>query len=206
MKYSIYFKILLLWSVFSLGTESSGQSQPIFMQTPTPWADSIIEQLSLDDQIGQLFMIPAWSDPKHQYFNDAQVQNWISKYHVGGIIFFQGGPLNQIKYTNLYQSQSKIPLLIGMDAEWSLSMRLDSTILYPRQMTLGAIQDKNVINEFARESARQLKRLGVHFSFSPVVDINNNPKNPVISNRSFGEDRDQVLEASMSFMKGLQSE
>ena len=151
-------------------------------------------------------MIPAWSDPKHQYFNDAQVQNWISKYHVGGIIFFQGGPLNQIKYTNLYQSQSKIPLLIGMDAEWSLSMRLDSTILYPRQMTLGAIQDKNVINEFARESARQLKRLGVHFSFSPVVDINNNPKNPVISNRSFGEDRDQVLEASMSFMQGLQSE
>lgn len=119
---------------------------------------------------------------------------------------FQGGPIHQIKYTNLYQSKSKIPLLIGMDAEWSLSMRLDSTILYPRQMTLGAIQDKRTVYEFAQESARQLKRLGVHLSFSPVVDINNNAKNPVISNRSFGEDRNQVLEASLAFMEGLQNE
>jgi len=151
-------------------------------------------------------MVPAWSDPKHQYFNHNQVLEWINEYHVGGIIFFQGGPLHQIEYTNLYQSKSKIPLLIGMDAEWSLSMRLDSTILYPRQMTLGAIQDKRTIYEFAQESARQLKRLGVHLSFSPVVDINNNPKNPVISNRSFGEDRNQVLDASLAFMHGLQEE
>jgi beta-glucosidase-like glycosyl hydrolase/CubicO group peptidase (beta-lactamase class C family) len=187
-------------------TSSLSWSQPVFRLQPTPWADSLIKTLSVEEQIGQLFMVPAWSDPKHQYFNHDQVLSWIQDYHVGGIIFFQGGPIHQIKYTNLYQSKSKIPLLIGMDAEWSLSMRLDSTILYPRQMTLGAIQDKRTVYEFAQESARQLKRLGVHLSFSPVVDINNNAKNPVISNRSFGEDRNQVLEASLAFMEGLQNE
>lgn len=193
-----------LFSLLFFLTTCFSLAQPVFRQTLTPWADSVLQTMTLEDQIGQLFMVPAWSDPKHQYFNENQVMQWIRDYHVGGIIFFQGGPLNQIKYTNLYQSQSKIPLLIGMDAEWSLSMRLDSTILYPRQMTLGAIQDKGDVYDFALESARQLKRLGVHLSFSPVVDINNNAKNPVISNRSFGEDRNQVLEASMAFMHGLQ--
>ncbi len=181
-----------------------GVAQPIFQNRPTPWADSLIEKMSLDEQIGQLFMIPAWSDTKHKSFDDGVVMNLIQKYHVGGIIFFQGGPVNQIRFTNRYQSVSSVPLLIGMDAEWSLSMRLDSTILYPRQMTLGAIQNSEIITEFAKESAKQLKRLGVHFSFSPVVDINNNPENPVISNRSFGENRDQVVESSMAFMRGLQ--
>ena len=179
-------------------------AQPIFLTKPTPWADSVIKTLSLEDQIGQLFMIPAWSDRQHKSFDDGVVMSLIQKYHVGGIIFFQGGPINQINFTNRYQAASKIPLLIGMDAEWSLSMRLDSTILYPRQMTLGAIQDEAIVAEFAKESAKQLKRLGVHFSFSPVVDINNNPDNPVISNRSFGENRNQVLSSSLAFMNGLQ--
>lgn len=181
-----------------------GLAQADFQKVPTPWADSIIQKLSLDEQLGQLFMVPAWTDPKHQYFNQKEVENWILNHGVGGIIFFQGGPDNQLKRTLQFQSISKIPLLIGMDAEWGLSMRLDSTILYPRQMTLGAIADVNQIEKFAEESARQLKRMGVHFSFSPVVDINNNPKNPVISNRSFGEDRERVLHYSMAFMNGLQ--
>ncbi len=179
-------------------------AQPVFQQKPTPWADSLIETLSLDEQLGQLFMVPAWSDPKHQYFNQKEVENWITQYGVGGIIFFQGGPDNQLKRTIEFQKMSKVPLLIGMDAEWGLSMRLDSTILYPRQLTLGAVGNPKTIEEFAAESARQLRRMGVHFSFSPVVDINNNPKNPVISNRSFGEDREKVLVYSQAFMKGLQ--
>ncbi len=180
------------------------QAQPVFTRVPTPWADSVFKSLSLDQKIGQLFMVPAWSDPKHIYFNDKLVSEWITKYGVGGIIFFQGGPQNQLKFTQRYQDMSSIPLLIGMDAEWGLSMRLDSTILYPRQMTLGALSDMEIVKNYAAETARQLKRLGVHFSFSPVVDINNNPKNPVISNRSFGEDRDAVLRASQAFMEGLQ--
>jgi beta-N-acetylhexosaminidase len=137
-----------LFSLLFFLTTCFSLAQPVFRQTLTPWADSVLQTMTLEDQIGQLFMVPAWSDPKHQYFNENQVIQWIRDYHVGGIIFFQGGPLNQIKYTNLYQSQSKIPLLIGMDAEWSLSMRLDSTILYPRQMTLGAIQDKGDVYDF----------------------------------------------------------
>ncbi|MEY2763818.1 MAG: hypothetical protein RLZZ205_242 [Bacteroidota bacterium] len=179
-------------------------AQPVFMRAPTPWADSVFKSLSLDQKIGQLFMVPAWSDPKHMYFNDKQVVEWITKYGVGGIIFFQGGPQNQLKCTQRYQDLSAVPLLIGMDAEWGLSMRLDSTILYPRQMTLGAITDLRIVKNYAAETAMQLKRLGVHFSFSPVVDVNNNPKNPVISNRSFGESRETVLRASQAFMEGLQ--
>lgn len=198
--------ILIYWVlVCILGIDlPRAQAQSIFQQGPTPWADSVIATLSLDEQLGQLFMVPAWTDPKHQYFNQKEVERWVQEYHVGGIIFFQGGPDNQLKRTQQYQSLSKVPLLIGMDAEWGLSMRLDSTILYPRQMTLGAISDVQQIEKFAEESARQLKRMGVHFSFSPVVDINNNPKNPVISNRSFGEDRERVLLYSMAFMQGLQ--
>ncbi len=189
-----------------VGLVSQGLAQAVFQKGATPWADSIIQKLTLEEQLGQLFMVPAWTDPKHQYFNQKEVEMWIQDYGVGGIIFFQGGPDNQLKRTLHYQSLSKVPLLIGMDAEWGLSMRLDSTILYPRQMTLGAISDVNQIEKFAAESARQLKRMGVHFSFSPVVDINNNPKNPVISNRSFGEDRERVLSYSMAFMQGLQKQ
>lgn len=202
MSKKIVKNILSVAVIVALSSMVSAQAD--FQKVATPWADSIIQELSLDEQIGQLFMVPAWTDPKHQYFNQKEVENWILNYGVGGIIFFQGGPDNQLKRTLQFQSMSKIPMLIGMDAEWGLSMRLDSTILYPRQMTLGAISDVNQIEKFAEESARQLKRMGVHFSFSPVVDINNNPKNPVISNRSFGEDRARVLLYSMAFMNGLQ--
>jgi beta-glucosidase-like glycosyl hydrolase len=192
--------VLFLWMVGMM----DGWAQPVFNREPTPWADSVFSTLTLDQKIGQLFMVPAWSDPKHMYFNDKQMVDWISKYGVGGIIFFQGGPQNQLKFTQRYQDMSQIPLLIGMDAEWGLSMRLDSTILYPRQLTLGALRDVSLIKDYAAETARQLKRIGVHFSFSPVVDINNNPKNPVISNRSFGESREAVVQASEAFMHGLQ--
>ncbi len=195
---------IILSVVTAIAFCGHGLAQADFQKVATPWADSIIRQLSLDEQLGQLFMVPAWTDPKHQYFNQREVENWIQNYGVGGIIFFQGGPDNQLKRTLQFQSISKIPLLIGMDAEWGLSMRLDSTILYPRQMTLGAISDVKQIEKFAEESARQLKRMGVHFSFSPVVDINNNPRNPVISNRSFGEDRERVLQYSTAYMNGLQ--
>ncbi len=195
---------IFLGLYFFLAICAGVKAQPVFTRVSTPWADSVFSSLTLDQKIGQLFMVPAWSDPKHMYFNDKQMVDWISKYGVGGIIFFQGGPQNQLKLTQRYQDMSNIPLLIGMDAEWGLSMRLDSTILYPRQMTLGALSDMKIVKDYAAETARQLKRLGVHFSFSPVVDINNNPRNPVISNRSFGEDRAGVLKASEAFMEGLQ--
>lgn len=186
------------------GTPPREPEKPVFLQKPTPWADSLVKTLTLEQKIGQLFMVAGFSDPKHANYDPAGMEMLIRKYGIGGVIFFQGSPVRQANLTNRYQNASAIPLMIGMDAEWGLGMRLDSTISYPRQMTLGAIQDPKLIYDFGAEAARQLSRLGVHVSFSPVVDINNNPKNPVISNRSFGEDKELVAEYSYQYMKGLQ--
>ncbi|MCB0434009.1 MAG: beta-N-acetylglucosaminidase, partial [Mangrovimonas sp.] len=123
----------------------------------------------------------------------------------GGIIFSKGGPYRQAKLTNTFQEASKVKLLIGMDAEWGLSMRLDSTYAFPWNMTLGAIKDERLIEQTGRQIGEHCKRLGVHFNFAPVVDINTNPNNPIIGNRSFGEDRDNVTTKGLAFMKGMQS-
>ncbi len=144
------------------------------------WSDSLIKTLTLDQKIGQLFMVAAWSDEKKESYNPTQIETLIKNNGIGGIIFFQGGPVRQAKLTNRFQSKSKIPLLIGIDAEWGLGMRLDSTISFPRAMTLGASMDEKLIYEFGKEVARQCKRIGVHMNFAPVVDVNSNPKNPVI--------------------------
>ena len=178
--------------------------QPCYMNAPTPWADSLFKTLTLDQKIGQLFMIAAWSDPDHKDYDASGVQSLIDNYGIGGLIFMQGSPARQAKLTNRYQKNAKIPLLISMDAEWGLGMRLDSTIAFPRQMTLGASSNDQLTYEFGSEMARQLKRIGVHVSFSPVVDINSNPDNPVISNRAFGEDRELVTRRGLMYMRGLQ--
>jgi len=177
-------------------------AQPIFDKSPTPWADSLMKELSLEQKIGQLFMVAAYSnrDANHE----KGLNQLVEKYHIGGLIFFQGGPERQVKMHNRLQKKSKIPLLIGIDGEWGLGMRLDSTISFPRQMTLGAIQDESLIYDMGKEIARQCKRVGVHVNFAPVVDINNNPKNPVINNRSFGENKQNVLRNSLAYMSGMQ--
>jgi beta-N-acetylhexosaminidase len=192
--------------ILLMGQANSSKSQKAcFLETPTPWADSVFKQLTLEQKIGQLFMAAAWSDPKHKDYDPGGIQELIKKYNIGGLIFMQGSPYKQAKLTNQYQSLTEIPLLIAMDAEWGLGMRLDSTIAYPRQLTLGASNNDSLIYLFGCEMARQLKRLGVHVSFSPVVDINNNPKNPVISNRAFGEDKEIVTSQSIMYMQGLQN-
>ena len=173
-------------------------------QHPFEWPEKTLETLTLEEKIGQLLMIPAWSDPNHNAFDHEGVKRYINQFGIGGIIFMQGSPGRQVKLTNEYQKLSKIPLLIAMDAEWGLGMRLDSSITYPRQLTIGACTDDSLTYFFGRELARQLKRIGVHVSFSPVVDINNNCKNPVISNRSFGEPKDWVASQSLMYMNGLQ--
>jgi beta-N-acetylhexosaminidase len=195
------FWLIALSVVFSASTSAQ---KPCFMEAPTPWADSLLQTMTLDQKIGQLFMVAAWSSPTHKDFNQVAVQRLIEQYGIGGIIFMQGSPGRQVALTNKYQDVSAIPLLIGMDAEWGLGMRLDSTLSYPRQLTLGATNNDSLVYAFGLEMARQLKRVGAHVSFSPVVDINNNPKNPVISNRSFGENKELVARYSEMYMKGLQ--
>ncbi|HEY6162223.1 MAG TPA: glycoside hydrolase family 3 N-terminal domain-containing protein, partial [Bacteroidia bacterium] len=133
-----------------------------------------------------------------------EVIELIKKNKIGGLIFFQGGPVREAKLTNLYQSISKVPLLISIDGEWGLAMRLDSTIAFPRQMTLGAIQNDSLVYQMGKEIARQCKRMGIHVNLAPVTDVNNNPLNPVISNRSFGEEKWNVMRKAMMYMKGMQ--
>ena len=167
------------------------------------WVDSVYRSLTFDERLGQLFMVSAYSnkDSTHTKF----IEKLIVEHKIGGLIFFQGGPMRQAKLTNRYQALAKVPLLLGIDGEWGLSMRLDSTYRYPWNMTLGAIKDKSYIEKMGVQLAQQSKRMGIHFNFAPVLDINTNPKNPIIGFRSFGEDKYNVTESAMALMKGYQS-
>src|SRR5690606_17747497 len=135
----------------------------------------------------------------------SKIVELIRNHHIGGIIYSLGGPVRQAKLNNELQSLSKIPMLVGMDAEWGLSMRLDSTFAYPWNMTLGAIKNNELIEKVGKRIGEHCKRIGVHFNFAPVVDINTNPQNPIIGNRSFGENKENVTEKALAFMKGMQS-
>lgn len=167
------------------------------------WIRKQMDEMSLDQKIGQLFTIRAYG--KNDSAHVQSVLNQIEKFHVGGICFFQGTVETQARLTNLYQSRSRVPLLISMDAEWGLGMRLKQDgFNFPKQITLGALEDNSLIYKMGREQALQLKKLGVHLNFAPVLDINNNPQNPVINERSFGDDKLKVSAKSYAFMKGLQ--
>jgi len=167
------------------------------------WVDSVFQTMDLDRQLGQLMMLRAHSDLGADHI--AHVKREIAKYHVGGLCFFQGTPEKQLALTNEYQAMSSLPLMISMDAEWGLGMRLpEQTIGFPKQLALGAIRNNELIYDMGAEIARQLHRMGVNVSFSPVLDVNNNPDNPVINTRSFGEDRYNVTMKGYQYMRGLQ--
>lgn len=185
-----------------LPTMTLGDSPP-FVRSESAWADSVMAGLSLEERVAQLMMVAAWSN-KGKAHADA-IERLVQDKNIGGLIFFQGGPVRQAILTNRYQAMAKTPLMIGMDLEWGLDMRLDSTFRFPRQMTLGALPDDALIEEMGREIALQMRRLGVHVSFSPVADVNNNPENPVINERSFGEDRERVTSKAIAYMNGLQN-
>ena len=166
------------------------------------WVDSIYSSLTLQEKVGQLFVVQAFSN-KNKNHKDDIINNIIDN-NIGGIIFSKGAPHKQVDLTNDFQSKSSIPLLIGMDAEWGLNMRLDSTFSFPWNMTLGAVKDNNLIRQVGNSIAEHCKRIGVNFNFAPVVDINTNPKNPIIGNRSFGESTENVSLKSLNLMYGQQ--
>ncbi len=172
-------------------------------QTKTQWVDSLMNRMTVEEKVGQLFMIRAFSkqDPAHI----KNVKNQIERYHVGGVCFFQGDPLKQTSLVNDYQRMSDIPLLVSIDGEWGLGMRFpDKAISFPRQITIGAINDNQLIYRMGKEIGRQCRLLGINVNFAPDVDVNNNPKNPVINMRSFGEDRHNVASKAYAYMKGMQ--
>lgn len=167
------------------------------------WVESKYNSMSLDEKLGQLFMVMTSSDQSKAQTD--QVKKLIKEQQIGGLIFSTGGPMRQAKLNNEFQEASKVPLLVGMDAEWGLAMRLDSTYAFPWNMTLGAITDNTIVANVGRRIGEHAKRLGVHINFAPDIDININPKNPIIGNRSFGEDRENVAEKGIAFMKGMES-
>ena len=168
------------------------------------WVDSSYSRMTFDEKVGQLFMVAAYSNKDTVHTN--AIEKLVRDYKIGGLIFFQGGPVRQAKLTNRYQSLAKVPLFIGNDAEWGLSMRLDSTYRYPWNMTLGAIRDLKLIEKVGENMAKESKRMGIQFNFAPVLDINTNPKNPIIGNRSFGENKVNVTEHAIALMNGVQSQ
>ena len=168
------------------------------------WVDSTYQAMNLDQKIGQLFMVDIFSS-KSKAETD-KIKELIKENYIGGIIFSKGGPMRQAKLNNEYQELANVPLLIGMDAEWGLAMRLDSTYAFPWNMTLGAIEDNRLIKKTGAQIAKHCKRLGVHINFAPVADVNNNPDNPIIGNRSFGENKINVTEKAIAFMQGMHSE
>jgi len=160
--------------------------------------------MTLDEKIGQLFMIAAYSNRDQRH--TIAIENAIKKYHVGGLIFFQGSVGKQVYLTNYYQSISKTPLFIGQDAEWGVNMRIKEAPKYPYSMTLGAARGNVLSYETGRAMGQELKRMGVHISFAPVTDVNNNPNNPIIGFRSFGDNRENVAQKATAVAHGLQSE
>lgn len=160
--------------------------------------------MTLKEQMGQMFMVGAYSNRESDH--TAFLENLIYNYHIGGLIFFQGTPRKQAYLTNYLQSISKLPLMIGMDAEWGLNMRIQPSLKFPYQMTLGSMNKDTLIYQMGREIGLQCRRMGVHINFAPVVDINSNPDNPIIGFRSFGEDRWRVTSKALNYAMGMQDE
>ncbi|WP_299484976.1 glycoside hydrolase family 3 N-terminal domain-containing protein [uncultured Allomuricauda sp.] len=201
MRINLYFPIflLVLYSVH-------GQRNPLVTKdslVQSNWVEAKYDSMSLEERVGQLFMVSVASN-QNKSATDA-IRKLIVEEHIGGVIFSRGGPVRQAKLTNSYQASAKIPLLIGMDAEWGLSMRLDSTYAFPWNMTLGAIQDSSIVEKVGYQIGKHAKRLGVHINFAPDIDVNNNPKNPIIGNRSFGEDPLNVTQKGIAFMNGMEA-
>ena len=168
------------------------------------WVDSVFRKMNRRKKIAQLFFIRANTD-KGQAYEDS-VASVISDEQVGGLVFFQGGPVRQADLINRYQKLVKVPLIIAMDGEWGVGMRLDSTTSYPFQMTLGAVQDNSLLYKMGQQVAYDFKRLGMQMNFGPDMDINNNPDNPVIGYRSFGDNKFNVATKGIAYFKGMQDE
>ena len=192
-------------SLSSIAQSDFVSSQPLssIYDTDTAWADSIMSGMNQEQRIAQLFMVAAYSNKTSA--EEKKILKLIEKYQIGGLIFFQGTPQEQARLTNLYQSKSNLPLWIGMDAEYGLGARLKQTLKYPQQITMGAVQDTNLLFMLGKEMAVECRRMGIHVNFAPVLDINSNPKNPVINSRSYGEGKVNVAEKGIAFARGMQS-
>ncbi len=198
--YRFYVLLILLECAFSFSLQAQSD-----LEREDRWVDSIMRQMTPDQKIGQIFMIRTYS--RGNAAEEQIISEFIKKYYIGGICFFQGSPVVQVNLINKYQQMSSIPMFMGIDGEWGLGMRFPKeSISFPKQLMLGAIQNNKLIYEMGREIARQCKRTGININFAPSVDINNNPSNPVIYDRSFGEMAQNVAAKGYMYMKGMEDE
>lgn len=168
------------------------------------WVDKTYESLSQDEKLGQLFIVALYTNKGEEYIET--VRNLVKNEQLGGLILMQDDAEREIKLLNEFQKASKIPMMIGMDAEWGLFQRIPTAHKFPWAMTLGAIQDKKLIYEMAAKIAEDSKRMGINWDFAPVVDVNTNPNNPIIGNRSFGSEVDNVVKSATAYTNGLQDQ
>lgn len=167
------------------------------------WVDSVFDSMTPEERIGQLFMPIV--EVKNTPANRELVRKYVEEYKIGGILFSKGKTLEQAEITNFAQERSRIPLFISLDGEWGLSMRLQGTTRFPRNMMLGAVTNDSLIYAYGEEVGRQCREMGITINFAPVLDLNSNPANPVIGTRSFGEDKELVTRKSIRYGKGLES-
>ncbi len=199
-------RYLIVPALLLVSLSGFSQKKPDFLtRTNEKWVDSVFNTLTLEDKVGQILM------PRGNFsgkgYEPEKLKEWVQDYKLGGLVFFAGQPTVQAQITNELQRISKVPLMIGVDMEWGLAMRLDSTVRFPFQMALGAMQGgDDLLYRMGVEVGRQAKRMGIHVNYAPVVDINNNPQNPVINFRSFGEDKIGVANKSLAYMKGMQTQ
>jgi beta-N-acetylhexosaminidase len=191
---------LMISSVHVFAQQKTGYIASLNRQNH--WVDSVYKKLSRKQRVAQLFFVRAHTNLGQAY--EDSVGNVIKDQQIGGLVFFQGGPVRQLELINKYQKLAKAPLLVAMDGEWGVGMRLDSTISYPYQMTLGAIQDNSLIYKMGQFVAYDFKRLGMQINLAPDMDVNNNPNNPVINYRSFGDNKYNVAAKGIAYMKGMQ--
>lgn len=167
------------------------------------WVDSVFNSMTIDERIGQLIMVIA--DGNTSESNKRKIRAWVEAQRIGGILFSSTDPLSQAELTNFAQKNTKIPLLVGMDGEWGLAMRLIHTTRFPRNMMVGAAKDDSLAYYYGREVARQCRLMGIQVNFAPAIDVNSNPANPVIGLRSFGEDPKEVARLGILYAKGLEA-
>lgn len=201
---SIIFSSFLLLNFVTVKVTAQTDSFIQSLNKQNQWVDSVFKKLSRRQKVAQLFFVRAHTNLGRAY--EDSVANVIKNEQVGGLVFFQGGPVRQAQLINRYQKISRVPLIIAQDGEWGLGMRLDSTISYPYQMTLGAIQDNTLIYKMGQMVAYDFKRMGMQMNFAPDMDINNNPNNPIIGYRSFGDNKYNVANKGIAYFSGMQSE
>lgn len=199
---NIFFAFFSILSINIFGQYFPKNGDQKLYQKAEKYADSLYQQLSLDEKIGQLYIVALYNNRGEEEIQ--KIRNLVEKEKIGGLILMQDDAVKHINLLNEFQGKSRIKMMIGIDGEWGLFQRFSAAHKFPWAMTLGAIQDNSLIYEMTSKIAEDCKRMGIYWDFAPVVDVNTNPSNPIIGNRSFGSDINNVIAKGLAYAQGLQ--